>query len=651
MSSLVRRSAGTFSSIEQQVATMLAEQLTIHTGRRPSPSERRSWARSLPVLAADLLDAGLPGVEMLMEYQMPLSSKRADVVLAGVGKKTGEPTYMVVELKQWTSAYEFEDSETLVTVPGYANPTTHPLEQIHLYCEYLVDLTRSLHDHPTSVSGVAYLHNADDAGVHDLLGRPEDQFGRIFTGQRRGEFRQLLRETFDVGSGADAADALLGSAIGPSKQLLALAAQEVQHREQFVLLDAQRDAYNFVLHAVSSARRANQKTAVIVSGGPGSGKSVIALSLMGELARQGRSVVHATGSRSFTQTLRKVAGHRAPKVRKAFQYFNSFMEVEPNDLDCLILDEAHRIRETSANRFTRKELRTGRPQVEELLSAARVPVFLLDEHQVVRPGELGTAADIETAAKAQGLDVLRVDLDAQFRCGGSLEYVAWVQQTLELEEGEPGPAPDDFEIHVMDTPDELEAWLRSRLDEGFGARMAAGYCWPWSNPRKDGSLVADVRIGDWERPWNLKGDRAVDGAPPASLWATDELGFGQVGCVYTAQGFEYDYAGVIIGPDLVWRDGRWVTVRSANKDPDFKNPKRVSDEEFDLLVRHVYKVLLTRGLRGVGIYATDELSRRHLAESLAGSARSTTDDHSYPERPVDVGHAHSESAHDSVHVR
>ncbi len=651
MSSLVRRSAGTFSSIEQQVATMLAEQLTIHTGRRPSPSERRSWARSLPVLAADLLDAGLPGVEMLMEYQMPLSSKRADVVLAGVGKKTGEPTYMVVELKQWTSAYEFEDSETLVTVPGYANPTTHPLEQIHLYCEYLVDLTRSLHDHPTSVSGVAYLHNADDAGVHDLLGRPEDQFGRIFTGQRRGEFRQLLRETFDVGSGADAADALLGSAIGPSKQLLALAAQEVQHREQFVLLDAQRDAYNFVLHAVSSARRANQKTAVIVSGGPGSGKSVIALSLMGELARQGRSVVHATGSRSFTQTLRKVAGHRAPKVRKAFQYFNSFMEVEPNDLDCLILDEAHRIRETSANRFTRKELRTGRPQVEELLSAARVPVFLLDEHQVVRPGELGTAADIETAAKAQGLDVLRVDLDAQFRCGGSLEYVAWVQQTLELEEGEPGPAPDDFEIHVMDTPDELEAWLRSRLDEGFGARMAAGYCWPWSNPRKDGSLVADVRIGDWERPWNLKGDRAVDGAPPASLWATDELGFGQVGCVYTAQGFEYDYAGVIIGPDLVWRDGRWVTVRSANKDPDFKNPKRVSDEEFDLLVRHVYKVLLTRGLRGVGIYATDELSRRHLAESLAGSARSTSDDHSYPERPVDVGHARSESAHDSVHVR
>ena len=308
--------------------------------------------------------------------------------------------------------------------------------------------------------------------------------------------------------------------------------------------------YNYVLHAVERARAANTKTAVIVSGGPGSGKSVIALSLLGELSRQGRTVLHATGSRSFTHTLRKVAGARAPRVQKMFQYFNSFMAAEPNDLDALILDEAHRIRETSVSRWTRAEHRTGRPQIEELLAAARVPVFLLDEFQVVRPGEQGTVEDIAEHAAALGLAVERIHLDAQFRCGGSQEYVLWVKRLLDLEPGGPIPWIGDphFEVQVVDSPAEMEAHLEAKLADGYSARMAAGYCWPWSDPRPDGTLVPDVQLGDWRRPWNLKGDRSVGGAPAAALWATDPAGFGQVGCVYTAQGFEYDYAGVILGP-------------------------------------------------------------------------------------------------------
>ena len=369
---------------------------------------------------------------------------------------------------------------------------------------------------------------------------------------------------------------------------------------------------------MASARRKNTKTAVVVSGGPGSGKSVIALSLMGELAREGRTVVHATGSQSFTQTLRKVAAKGAPRVRKTFQYFNSFMTAEPNELDVLILDEAHRIRETSVNRFTKASLRTGRPQIDELLSAARTPVFLLDQFQVVRPGELGTVADITAAAAERGIDVLHVSLDDQFRRGGSVAYVRWVERLLGLEPG--GPIPwegnDGFSVSVMDSPRELEVWLAARLDDGYGARMSAGYCWPWSDPRPDGSLVPDVEIGEWTRPWNLKGDRSVGGAPPSPLWATDPAGFGQVGCIYTAQGFEYDYAGVIIGPDLVWRDGRWLTVREANKDPALRNRTAVPDDAFTRLVRHVYKVLLTRGMQGVGIYSPDLETRRHL-RSLA----------------------------------
>ncbi len=371
MSSLLRHPAAGFSLIEAHLADRLAEQLAISAGHRPSPGERRSWERSLPVLAADLNDAGLGGVEMLVEYQLPLTSKRADVVLAGTSARTGSAAYLVVELKQWTEAERFEDSDVLVSVPGYGRPVTHPLDQVRAYCEYLQDFAAVLADNPGSVAGVAYLHNATDFDVAELLDRPQDSLGRVFTGQRRGEFREFLRSFFTPASGACAADALLGSKIAPSKQLMTLAAEEVQRREMFVLLDEQRDAFEYVRHAVASARRQNTKTAVVVSGGPGSGKSVIALSLMGELAREGRTVVHATGSQSFTQTLRKVAAKGSPRVRKAFQYFNSFMASEPNELDVLILDEAHRIRETSVNRYTKASLRTGRPQIDELLAAAR----------------------------------------------------------------------------------------------------------------------------------------------------------------------------------------------------------------------------------------------------------------------------------------
>lgn len=615
---LLRSSAQGLSAFEANLADYLAEQMIIQAGRTPSPSEQRSWRRSIPALRADLIDAGLGDVEVVLEYQLPLTSKRADVVLAGRHPKTGQPSYVVVELKQWSNAERFEDSDTLVRIDQYGDrAVTHPLEQVRGYCDYMGDFVVTLAEQSHELVGAAYLHNATEHGVADLfdMATPDsDRTSRMFTGQRRGEFIDFLLTRFEPGaSGVEPADLLLASKIAPSKQLLAVAADEVQRREQFVLLDEQRDAYEHVLHAVARARRANTKTAVVVSGGPGSGKSVIALSLMGELSRQGRAVVHATGSRSFTQTLRKVAGKRAPKVAKLFTYFNSFVASEPNELDCLILDEAHRIRATSASRWTRKEHRTGRAQLDELLDTAKVPVFLLDQHQVVRPGELGTVGDIEARAASVGMRVEHVDLDAQFRCGGSRLYVEWVEQLFGLRPGGPTPwtGDDGFEVHVADSPAELTHELARLSGEGYSARMAAGFCWPWSDPRPDGTLFADVQIDDWSRPWNLRGDRGVGGAPPAALWATDPAGFHQVGCIYTAQGFEYDHAGVIIGPDLVWREDRWRSVRQASRDPDMRSTK-VSDCDFDRLVRNVYKVLMTRGMRSVHLYSTDPVTREFL---------------------------------------
>ena len=627
---LLRSSAAGLAALalDGTLGTRIAEQMVHATGRHVGAAEVRSWERSLPVLAQDLVQAGLDRVEVLVEHHLPLTSKRVDAILAGRHPRTGDPSYVVVELKQWSRAESYEGDPELVLVDGYPrDPRLHPVAQVRGYCDYLVDFTRSLQQLGDPVAGAAYLHNATDHGVLDLFDHPQDPRGRLFTGQRRGDFLDFLRSRLDPAApGAPYADRLLTSAVAPSRQLLAVAAEEIRQREQFVLVAEQQLAYSLVLHEVERARGEDRKTVVIVTGGPGSGKSVIALSLLGELARRGRTVLHATGSRSFTQTLRKVAGGGSRQTQSLFKYFNSFMDAERNSLDVLVLDEAHRIRETSASRWTRAEFRNDRPQVDELVAAARVPVFLLDEHQVVRPGEMGTVAEIEAHAAKLALQVRKVELEAQFRCGGSEEYVHWVLRLLGLAPGGPLQWEGDpsFELRAAGTPQEMESFLSGKLAQGYGARMAAGYCWPWSDPRPDGSLVPDVQVDGWARPWNLRGDRSVGGAPPAALWATDPAGFGQVGCVYTAQGFEYDWNGVVLGPDLVWRGDRLVSVRSANRDPDFRSRTKVSDAEFDRLVRNVYKVLLTRGMVGTVVYSTDAETRAKLRELVRAPAYSAS---------------------------
>ncbi|MFE0728922.1 DNA/RNA helicase domain-containing protein [Streptomyces antibioticus] len=622
---LFRASAKTVAvmALDGSLFLHLTDQFVHMHGYQPSGSEARSWERSIPVLAGALNDAGLGDVEVMLEYALPLNSKRADVVLAGVHPSTGEPSYVVVELKQWSHVLPHEDDPTLCHIERYSHPVLNPVEQVRRYCDYLVNFNGAVAEHGHRISGVAFLHNATEFDVAALREIERDGRGLLFTGQRRGEFLDHLRSRLsDKHSGAKAADELLSGATVPSRQLMSVAAEEVRERQQFVLLDEQQVAYRTVLNAVEKAKRADRKEVVVVTGGPGTGKSVIALQLLGELYRRGMPALHATGSQSFTKTMRKVAGSRKREVQDLFKYFNSFMTAEKNSLDVLICDEAHRIRETSANRYTRAEHRTGRAQIDELIDVSHVPVFLLDEHQVVRPGEMGTVAEIKAAAAKRNIPCHVVPLDSQFRCGGSDAYLRWVVRLLGLESG--GATvwePDDrMQLLVADSPQEMETFLEARRAQGYGARISAGYCWRWSPEPKPGDpLALDVVIGEWARPWNLRGDRSVSGAPPAALWATDPAGFGQVGCVYTAQGFEYDWSGVIIGPDLVWRGDRWVTDRTASKDPVFK--RSTPDTDVDRLIRNTYKVLLTRGMVGTIVYSTDAETREKLRALVSGGRR------------------------------
>jgi uncharacterized protein len=616
---LLRMSAG---ALAEMAGADLVDRLTTRYeaayGYAPTSSEQRTWRTRVPLFAQELVDAGLDDVEMLVEYALPLSSVRVDVVLAGFHPQTGQSSYVVVALKPWANASVLADAPDLCTVTGLDDRVLlNPIEQVRRYCEYITDFVASVWNQPDALAGIAYLHNADEHEVASLYDVPADQHGQLFTRSTRAVMTEFLHTRLAPKPGAPAANQLINSKIAPAKRLLSVAAEEVQQREHFSLLDEQQIAYRMVMRAVRRARQLDLKEAIVVDGDVGAGKSTLALTLLGELFRNGYTVLHATGSKSFTATLRKVAGRGSTRVQKLFQYFNSFSQTHLNDFDVLICDEAHRIRETSNNRYTPAARRSGKAQVEELLDAARVPVFLLDERQVVRPGELGTVDRIRAAALAKGIAVQQVHLNGQFR-GGSRKYEHWVSRLLGLDKSREGSVtwePDGrFDLEVVDTPDEMERLLVGKHEQGYTARMTAGFCWPWSEAAPHQPLVDDIVIGDWRKPWHVKGDRGVNGAPPSHLWATDPGGFGQVGSIYTAQGFEFDWNGVIIGPDLVWRGDRWITDRAGSKDSIVA---RADHNAYDQLIRHTYRVLLTRAVFGTVIYSTDPETRVKLRQLLS----------------------------------
>ncbi|GII67111.1 ATP-binding protein [Sphaerisporangium krabiense] len=542
--------------------------------QEPSPSEVRSWVNSIPTVVTALLGAGLDGVTVLLEMKTPITDVRMDMVLIGTSPASGRMSVVVVENKQWSWVQPVPESE-LVRISRDGKPTLHPANQVWGYRHVLADFVPLLRT--ATVCGVVNLHNAPTEQVAEI--HPDAQgldpaiprWVRLLGKDQRKEFQATLQSVLSAERSAEHADDLLEAVVVPTEGLMTKVAEAVRARSVFPLLDEQREAYDYVRALVKRAKRGergSRKEVVVIVGGPGTGKSVIAVELLGALNRQGTRTMHATGSRSFTQTLRLRAGLPG-KARGGFAYFNNFTDAAPNDLDVLIADEAHRIRRTSRDRRSTDDLRIAPPQVDELINAAHVPVFLLDEFQIVRRDELGSVGLIEEAAARAGCSVNRIDLRHQFRCAGSPTYVDWVERLLKLAptNGKPMWQPTDgFTLQVVHDPAVMETFLRERVAEGHTARIMAGFCWPWSEPSAEDPLPVDVKLPGWERPWNLQAEEPINGIPPWPLWATDSAGFGQIGCIYSAQGFEFDYAGVIIGPDLTWTPSGWVTVRQANKD-------------------------------------------------------------------------------------
>ena len=357
---------------------------------------------------------------------------------------------------------------------------------------------------------------------------------------------------------------------------------------------------------------------------------------MADLLLQGYNAQYSTGSRAFTETLRDIIGRRGSVQ---FKYFNSYMDAKPNEIDVLICDEAHRVRKTSNNRFTPAERRSDLPQIDELIRASKVSVFFIDDNQIVRPDEIGSAAYINQSAWKNKCKVIEFDeLETQFRCNSSDGFVNWVNNTLGIKRTANviwSQKEETFDFKIFDTPESLERAIKLKVREGFTGRMTAGYCWNWSNANNDGSLPNDIVIGTYQRPWNAKPEakKLAAGIPKATLWAYDTNGINQVGCIYTAQGFEFDYVGVIFGEDLVYDfdNQQW----KDNKQKSFDGSVKKAKEKFLDLVKNTYRVLLSRGMKGCYVYFMDKNTERFFKSRIEKSDEKLVTD-GYYEAAIDT---------------
>jgi len=597
-----------------QISARLADSFFDHFRYKPGDSEVRSWQNSL-VRVASVMELGdFRDQGVIVEYQLPLTSKRLDVMLTGHGSG-GVAGAVVLELKQWDKVDRSPIDECVETfVGGGLRDMLHPSRQAADYQQYLLDTHTAFSDGDIVLRACGYLHNMKKANATELFDKRFEDLIRhcpSFTGDDVEDIVPFLAATVGEGGGAEPLRRILEGKHRPHRRLLEHTANVIRNEPVFTLLDEQRVTFNHVLGIVRAYQLGDQSVVVLVRGGPGTGKSLVAINLLAEMAAQNFVSIHATGSKAFTENLRKQVGTRAAKQ---FVYFNSFSGVESRSIDLLVCDEAHRIRSSSNNRFTKKDKRSDRDQIEELIDVAKVSVFLIDDMQVVRPGEVGSTQLIKEAAEARGIRVIEHELEAQFRCNGSDGYVQWVDNTLEMRKTPHilWERDDPFDFDIVDSPEELDSLIRSRADEGATARIAAGFCWPWSKQKSDGTLVNDVKLKGWERPWNARPDsrRLAEGIPKSNFWASDPGGIDQVGCIYTAQGFEFDYAGVIWGRDLVYRPNEgWIGQPEFSEDSVVKKGAKSAPAEFTRLVKSTYRVLLTRGLKGCYIYFEDEQTR------------------------------------------
>jgi uncharacterized protein len=596
---------------ESNIDFVIHSQFQQKLHRRTSDKEVESWANSMQFMRNVLEIAQIPSDAMVtIECQIPQTSKRIDFILTGLDEKK-QSNAVIIELKQWKNAEATEKDAVVITALGKGNrEVSHPSYQAWSYADLLTNFNRSVEENQIQLSPCAFLHNCEDRTALTLpFYQTHINKAPIFFKRDVRLLADFIRKFVKYGDSQNIMEMIENGEIRPSKALADSVVGLLNGNQEFTLIDDQKIVFETALQLVDRAITEKKKQVLIVEGGPGTGKSVVAINLLARLTGN-QKLVHYVSKNSAPRSVyaEKLKGYRTKSsIDNLFNGSGQYHGERPNQFACLLVDEAHRLNEKSGL-FSN----LGENQILEIIQSAWCSVFFVDENQRVTLKDIGSKASIRAWAQKQGAMVHEMALESQFRCGGSDGYLAWLDQVLQIRDTANTDLNDvGYEFGVCNSATELRNLMVEKNHQPrTKARLVAGYCWKW-NSKTDASAYDIVfPAEDFQMQWNLASD--------SSLWIMKEESINQIGCIHTCQGLEIDYVGVIIGPDLLIRDGKVVTDPSkrASSDKSVFGWKKLMKEEplraaaeLDLIIKNTYRTLMTRGMKGCYIFSDDEETR------------------------------------------
>lgn len=608
---------------EDTIAYTIRDNILEKMHRKTPDAEFRSWVNSLEYMYKVLNDDGIPrNSGIAIEYNLPNTAKRVDFLVSGYDAKR-TANVVIIELKQWEKLNKVEGLDALVETftGGRERRVVHPSYQAWSYAEMIRDYNEYAQIAGVNLWPCAYLHNymrvqddpLDDPIYKDYL----DEAPAFAKGDVR-KLREFIKRVVETGDDSEILYEIDNGRIKPSKSLQDAIVGMLESSPEFNLIDDLKVVFERIMELSRQCERDGKKRVLIATGGPGTGKTVIAMNLLARLTQEGVFVQYCSkNSAPRTVYAKKLKGHRTKSsIDNMFKGSGAYMEAPRNAVGVVLADEAHRLNEKSGLYGNQ-----GVNQIHEIIHAARLSVFFIDECQRVTVKDIGSVGEIKRWAAVNGAEVHEEELTSQFRCNGSDGYLAWLDDVLEIRETANYDIEGiDYDFEVLDSPDEMRQKVIERNQGSNKSRILAGYCWNWPRAGRADTNTHEITIGDFEISWNLDGGEA---------FALSPTSINEAGCIHTTQGLEFEYVGVIIGDDLRYEGDHVVTdyTKRAGTDQSIKGLKKMEREDpkhalklADEIIKNTYRTLMTRGMKGCYVYATDPNLRSYLKERSAAYA-------------------------------
>lgn len=585
---------------------------------RTSKKEIRSWEHSLQKMSNVMQDDEIPSdASVAIEFNIPNTSKRVDFLIGG---NDGEQDHVViVELKQWEEAEKVVTRDGLVRtfLGGGIRETTHPSYQAWTYAALIEDFNENVQTQEIKLKPCAYLHNyrkTESDPLTDVHYSEHLDKAPVFTKGEIQKLRAFIKKYIRTGDRNNLIYQIENGRIRPSKSLQDALNSMLQGNEEFLMIDEQKVFFEEAFHLAFESVKTATKQVMIVEGGPGTGKSVLAINLLVKLIDQNLVTMYVTKNAAPRNiySVKLKGAFKKSHIDNLFKGSGSFTEAELNEFDVLIVDEAHRLNEKSGM-FRNK----GENQVKELIKGSHFTIFFIDENQKVTLSDIGSVELIEQYAKEFDAQIISCRLTSQFRCDGSDGYIAWLDDVLQIRNtANMNDLGMDYDFRIFDDPNEMLAEIEKLNKRNNKSRMMAGYCWEWPKNNRQNVQHHDITIPEhnFGMSWNIE-----------NTWAIENASVHEAGCIHTAQGLEFDYVGVIVGDDLRAESDQVITdyTKRAKTDQSLRGIKSIAKEDpdkahslADPIIRNTYRTLMTRGQKGCFVFCKDPELQQYLKDRL-----------------------------------